>query len=310
MHRSQRILVTGGAGFIGSHLCERLLADGHRVVVLDNFLTGMASNLPSNEPRLDVVERDVTEPLDVGDVDQIFNLACPASPVHYQADPIRTAKTSVFGVLNVVELAKRCGARVLQASTSEVYGDPEVHPQHEDYVGHVNPIGPRACYDESKRLAETLCFDFRRKEDVDIRVVRIFNTYGPRMQKNDGRVVSNFVVQALSGEPLTVFGAGSQTRSLCYVSDMVEGLALAMQSTFCGPTNLGNPEELCVGDLARLVLKMTGSLSDIVHQPLPEDDPKRRRPDIGRALEKLGWKPTTPVEEGLKKTIEYFKALV
>jgi UDP-glucuronate decarboxylase len=310
MRSKQRILVTGGAGFIGSHLCDRLLADGHEVLCLDNFFTGSKRNIAHlmGNPYFELIRHDVVEPI-LLEVDQIYNLACPASPVHYQYNPVKTIKTNVVGTLNMLGLAKRVRARILQASTSEVYGDPEVHPQPESYWGHVNPIGPRANYDEGKRVAETLMFSYYRQNGVDIRVARIFNTYGPRMAEDDGRVVSNFVVQALRGEPLTVYGDGLQTRSFCYVLDLVDGLVALMEAEgFVGPVNLGNPHEFTVRELAELVLRLTGSPSRIESQPLPEDDPRQRQPDITLARERLGWQPTVPLEEGLRMTIDYFSS--
>ncbi len=307
----KRILVTGGAGFLGSHLCERLLNQGNEVICLDNFFTGSKSNVAEllKNPNFEIMRHDVTQPV-FAEVDQIFNLACPASPPHYQYDPIHTAKTSFLGALNLLGLAKRTGARIFQASTSEVYGDPQVHPQPESYRGSVNPIGIRACYDEGKRIAETLFFEYHRLHKVDIRVVRIFNTYGPRMNPNDGRVVSNFIVQALRGEDLTVYGDGTQTRSFCYVDDLIDGFLLMMEKeNFTGPVNLGNPGEFTMLELAELVKKLTGSKSKIVHAPLPGDDPTKRRPVIDLAKEKLNWSPKVPLEEGLKKTIEYFKSI-
>jgi UDP-glucuronate decarboxylase len=304
-----RILVTGGAGFIGSHLCERLLDHGHEVVCLDNFFTGKQDNIGHLLPRagFTLLARDVMEPFSA-EVERIFHLACPASPVHYQRDPVRTVKTAVLGTIHALELARARGARVLQASTSEVYGDPTVHPQSESYWGYVNPIGPRACYDEGKRVAETLCFDYHRRDGVDIRVVRIFNTYGPRMAMNDGRVVSNFVVQALRGEDITIYGDGSHTRSFCYVDELVEGLMRMMdQDLDRGPVNLGNPAEHTIRELAESVLALTGSASALVYRALPADDPVRRRPDITRARALLGWEPRISLEEGLGKTIAYFR---
>jgi len=307
----KRILVTGGAGFLGSHLCDRLLADGHEVVCLDNYFTGRKTNVARHftDPRFELLRHDVIDPFKL-EVDWIFNLACPASPIHYQHNPIKTIKTSVMGAINCLGLAKRVGARILQASTSEIYGDPEVHPQTEDYRGHVNPIGPRACYDEGKRCAETLFFDYHRQHRLDIRVVRIFNTYGPRMLADDGRVVSNFVVQALRGEDITLYGDGTQTRSFCYVSDLVEGFVRYMEdeSAFPGPLNLGNPGEFTMIELAEKILAQTGSASKLVHLPLPQDDPKQRRPDISLAREKLGWSPEVDLDEGLERTIEYFRS--
>ncbi len=304
-----RILVTGGAGFIGSHLCERLLSDGGDVLCVDNYYTGSKNNITGliDNPRFEAMRHDVTFPLYV-EVDQIYNLACPASPVHYQADPVQTTKTSVHGAINMLGLAKRVRARILQASTSEVYGDPEVHPQIEDYLGHCNPIGPRACYDEGKRCAETLFFDYRRQHGLAIKVARIFNTYGPRMHPNDGRVVSNFVVQALKGDKVTVYGDGRQTRSFCYVDDMVEALIRLMASAddFTGPINFGNPVEHTMLELAALVIELTASRSEIVFEALPLDDPTQRRPDISLAGTELGWEPRVMLIDGLKRTIEYF----
>jgi len=307
-----RILVTGGAGFLGSHLCERLIRDGHEVICLDNFFTGRKENLAAfiGHPKFELVRHDVIDPFKF-EVDQIYNLACPASPPHYQYNPIKTTKTSVMGAINSLGLAKRVRARVFQASTSEVYGDPQVHPQPESYWGHVNPIGRRACYDEGKRCAETLFFDYHRENKVDIRVIRIFNTYGPRMLANDGRVVSNFIVQALRGEDLTVYGDGSQTRSFCYVDDLIEGFVRFMNQTeTVGPMNLGNPGEFTMLQLAELTLKLVGGRSKIVHQSLPADDPKQRRPDISQARSVLGWEPKVALEEGLRRTIEYFRTQV
>lgn len=304
----RRVLVTGGAGFIGSHLCEALVGAGAEVICADNFYTGAKRNLSAvlGHPGFELVRHDITFPLYI-EADLIFNLACPASPVYYQRDPVQTTKASVHGSINVLGLAKRLRATVLQASTSEVYGDPAEHPQREDYWGNVNPLGPRACYDEGKRCAETLFADYRRQFGLDTRIVRIFNTYGPRMQPDDGRVVSNFVVAALRGEPLTIFGDGSQTRSFCFVSDLVRGLlAAATAPGFQGPANLGNPEELTVRGLAELVISLTGSRSRLVERPLPQDDPTRRRPDIGRAQRELGWAPTVPLRQGLEATVDYF----
>jgi UDP-glucuronate decarboxylase len=306
------ILVTGGAGFLGSHLCDRLLAQGHHVICLDSFLTGGRDNLLhlKNERNFSLIEQDVIDSLDLEHVDEIYNLACPASPVHYQHDPVHTMKTSVLGAINVLELARKTGARVFQASTSEVYGDPLIHPQTEAYLGNVNTIGPRACYDEGKRAAETLFFDYHRRYGVEIKMVRIFNTYGPRMAANDGRVVSNFIVQALRGEDLTIYGDGSQTRSFCYVDDLVEGFIRLMSSEagVLGPVNLGNPGEFTMLELATQVLRLTGSSSKLSFLPLPQDDPKQRRPDITRAREALGWAPTIELATGLERTIEYFTA--
>ena len=307
-----RILVTGGAGFLGSHLCDRLLKDGHEVVCLDNLFTGRKSNVLhlKDNPDFEFVRHDVIDPFKY-EVDQIYNLACPASPPHYQFNPIKTTKTSVMGAINCLGLAKRVRARVFQASTSEVYGDPAVHPQPESYWGHVNPIGRRSCYDEGKRCAETLFFDYHRENKVDIRVVRIFNTYGPRMHPNDGRVVSNFIVQALKGEDITIYGDGMQTRSFCYVDDLIEGFVRLMNQTeTVGPVNLGNPGEFTMLQLAELTLKLVGGSSKIVHQDLPSDDPKQRRPDITLAKSVLDWEPTVDLEEGLGHTIEYFKTQV
>ena len=307
-----RILITGGAGFLGSHLCDKLLALGHEVVCLDNLFTGSKANIAhlADNPHFEFVRHDVTDPFKY-EVDQIYNLACPASPPHYQFNPIKTTKTSVMGAINCLGLAKRVKARVFQASTSEVYGDPAVHPQPESYWGNVNPIGRRSCYDEGKRCAETLFFDYHRENKVDIRVVRIFNTYGPRMHPNDGRVVSNFIVQALQGENLTVYGDGLQTRSFCYVDDLLEGFVRLMEQTqTVGPVNLGNPGEFTMLELAETVLKLTKSKSKIVHKPLPADDPKQRQPDITLAKKYLKWEPKVPLAEGLKKTIAYFKTKV
>jgi UDP-glucuronate decarboxylase len=303
-----RILVTGGAGFIGSHLCERLLADGYEVVCLDNFFTGSKANVAhlAANPRFELVRHDVTQPILV-EVDRIYNLACPASPIHYQYNPVKTIKTSMLGALHMLGLAKRVRARILQASTSEVYGDPLVHPQTESYWGHVNPIGIRSCYDEGKRVAETLMMDYHRQNGVDVRIARIFNTYGPRMAVQDGRVVSSFVVQALRGEDITVFGDGSQTRSFCYVDDLVDGLVRLMEREgTTGPVNLGNPAETTILEFARRIIGLTGSRSRIVNKPLPSDDPKQRQPDISLARKLLGWEPKVPVETGLERTIQYF----
>jgi UDP-glucuronate decarboxylase len=307
-----RILVTGGAGFLGSHLCDRLLKDGHEVICLDNFFTGRKSNIAHlhGRPDFELVRHDVIDPFKF-EVDQIYNLACPASPPHYQYNAIKTVKTSVMGAINCLGLARRTKARVFQASTSEVYGDPAVHPQPESYWGNVNPIGIRSCYDEGKRVAETLFMDYHRQNQVDIRIVRIFNTYGPRMHPNDGRVVSNFIVQALKGEDITIYGDGMQTRSFCYVDDLIEGFVRLMnQNDVTGPINIGNPGEFTMLQLAELALKLTGSKSKIVHRPLPGDDPKQRRPDITLAKKHLGWEPAVPLEEGLKRTIAYFKTQV
>ena len=307
-----RCLVTGGAGFLGSHLCERLLNDGHEVICLDNYFTGRMANVAHlrDNRNFELIRHDVTEPI-LLEVDRIFNLACPASPIHYQFNPVKTIKTSVMGAINMLGLAKRVKARILQASTSEVYGDPAVHPQTEDYWGNVNPIGIRSCYDEGKRVAETLFMDYHRQNKVDIRIVRIFNTYGPRMLPNDGRVVSNFIVQALNGEDITIYGDGSQTRSFCYVDDLIEGFVRMMnQDKIIGPVNIGNPGEFTMLELAKEVLELTGSKSKIVYKPLPGDDPKMRRPDISLAKEALGWEPTIPLRKGLEKTIVYFDNLL
>jgi UDP-glucuronate decarboxylase len=306
----KRILVTGGAGFLGSHLCERLLNEGNDVICADNFFTGDKANIEHllENHYFELLRHDVTFPLYV-EVDEIYNLACPASPIHYQFDPVQTTKTSVVGAVNMLGLAKRTKAKILQASTSEVYGDPEVHPQPETYRGAVNPIGIRACYDEGKRCAETLFFDYYRQHDVDIKVMRIFNTYGPRMNPDDGRVVSNFIVQALKGEDITIYGDGMQTRSFCYVDDLIDGMIRLMNSRegFTGPVNIGNPGEFTMIELAEAVLRLTGSKSKLVYQPLPQDDPLQRQPDITLAKKELGWEPTINLEEGLKKTIDYFK---
>ncbi len=307
-----RVLVTGGAGFLGSHLCDRLIKEGSDVICVDNLFTGSKDNIRHllSNPYFEFIRHDVTEPL-YAEVDQIYNLACPASPVHYQYNPIKTAKTSVYGAMNMLGLAKRVKARILQASTSEVYGDPEVHPQPESYRGHVNPIGIRSCYDEGKRMAETLFFDYHRQNHVDIRVIRIFNTYGPRMNQNDGRVVSNFIVQALKGEDITIYGDGMQTRSFCYVDDLIEGMFRMMNTEgITGPVNIGNPGEFTMLELAKKVLAMTDSKSKIVYKPLPSDDPTQRRPVIDLAKEKLGWQPSILLDEGLARTIDYFKQVV
>ena len=313
MSKVRRVLVTGGAGFLGSHLCDRLVSQGHDVICLDNFFTSQKSNVAHllAKPNFELIRHDVTHPVWL-EVDEIYNLACPAAPGHYQYNPIKTMKTSVLGAINVLGMAKRCRARVLQASTSEVYGDPTVHPQPETYRGNVNPIGPRACYDEGKRAAETLFFDYHRSNRVNIRVVRIFNTYGPRMHPFDGRVVSNFIRQALTGEEISMFGDGSQTRSFCYVDDLIDGLMRMMNAPddFTGPVNIGNPDEFTILDLAKMVLELTGRAgAKIHHKPLPPDDPAQRRPDITLARERLGWEPRVKLHEGLAKTIHYFKSI-
>ena len=309
----KRVLVTGGAGFLGSHLCERLLADGHDVLCVDNFFTGTKDNLVRlmGSPHFEFLRHDVTFPLYV-EVDEIYNLACPASPIHYQFDPVQTTKTSVHGAINMLGLAKRIKARIFQASTSEVYGDPQVHPQTEDYWGHVNPIGFRSCYDEGKRCAETLFFDYHRQHHLRIKVARIFNTYGPRMHPNDGRVVSNFIIQALKGEPVTIYGEGDQTRSFCYVDDLIEAFVRLMGTPddCTGPMNLGNPGEFTIRELAKTIIGLTGSKSKIICKPLPSDDPKQRCPNIEFAKENLGWEPAVPLEQGLIKTIAYFEQLL
>lgn len=305
-----RTLVTGGAGFLGSHLCDRLISEGHDVICLDNFFTGSKRNISHllGHPSFELIRHDITFPIYL-EVDQIFNLACPASPVHYQDDPVQTTKTCVHGAINMLGLAKRTGARIFQASTSEVYGDPEVHPQTEDYWGKVNPIGVRSCYDEGKRCAETLFFDYHRQHKVDIKVARIFNTYGPRMQPDDGRVVSNFIVQALRGEDITIYGTGEQTRSFCYVDDLIDGFMSLMSSgrELIGPINLGNPDEFTIHELAEQVKELTGSKSEIVLKPLPSDDPRQRQPDISQASQALGWRPSVPFSQGLPSTIAYFQ---
>jgi UDP-glucuronate decarboxylase len=310
---SKRILVTGGAGFLGSHLCERLVKQGHDVICVDNFFTGTKANIAHlmDEPLFEVIRHDITEPLHLY-VDEIYNLACPASPVHYQADPIHTMKTNVLGAINMLGLARRTGAKSFLASTSEVYGDPLEHPQTESYWGHVNPNGIRSCYDEGKRSAEALYFDYHRRHKLPIKVARIFNTYGPRMHPEDGRVVSNFIVQALRGEPITIYGDGSQSRSFCYVDDLVEGFVRLMKSApdFLGPVNLGNPDEFTMIELAEVVLRITGSRSKLVRRPLPQDDPKRRQPDISLARGALGWQPTVKLEQGIAKTVAYFDRLL
>ena len=313
MLEPSRIMVTGGAGFLGSHLCERLIAAGHEVLCVDNFYTGRRRNVQAllSSPQFEIMRHDVTVPLFV-EVDQIYNLACPASPVHYQFDPVQTTKTSVHGAINVLGLAKRVKAKIFQASTSEVYGDPTVHPQTEDYWGNVNPIGIRSCYDEGKRCAETLFFDYWRQHRVKIKVARIFNTFGPRMHPNDGRVVSNFILQALQNQDITLYGDGDQTRSFCYVDDLVEGFLrlMATGDDVTGPINLGNPHESTIRELATLIIELTGSKSKLVHLPLPQDDPRQRRPDITQARDVLGWEPKTPLVEGLKRTIAYFDDLM
>ena len=309
----KKILVTGGAGFLGSHLCERLLQEGHDVLCVDNYFTGTKSNIAHliSNPNFEAMRHDVTFPLYV-EVDEIYNLACPASPVHYQFDPVQTTKTSVHGAINMLGLAKRIKAKIFHASTSEVYGDPKVHPQLESYWGNANPIGVRSCYDEGKRCAETLFFDYYRQHKLRIKVARIFNTYGPRMHPNDGRVISNFIIQSLRNEPITIYGDGRQTRSFCYVDDQIEAFTRLMDSAddFTGPVNLGNPTEISILELANTIIKLTGSSSKLVHKPLPSDDPRQRCPDISLAKEKLGWQPKVPLEEGLKKTIDYFKLLL
>ncbi|MEL7393049.1 MAG: UDP-glucuronic acid decarboxylase family protein [Pseudomonadota bacterium] len=310
---AHRVLVTGGAGFLGSHLCDRLVAKGHEVICLDNYFTGRRMNVGHllSEPNFELVRHDVTFPLYV-EVDEIYNLACPASPIHYQYDPVQTTKTSVHGAINMLGLAKRTGAKIFQASTSEVYGDPEQHPQQESYWGHVNPIGPRSCYDEGKRCAETLFFDYHRQHGVKIKVARIFNTYGPRMHPKDGRVVSNFVMQALKGDDITIFGDGAQTRSFCYCDDLIDGFLALMRSddSITGPVNLGNPGEFTMIELAEAVIELTGSSSKMVFEPLPQDDPKQRRPDISHAKEALDWAPKVSLRDGLKPTIAYFDGLI
>jgi UDP-glucuronate decarboxylase len=309
----RRILITGGAGFLGSHLCDRLLHQGNDILCLDNFFTGSKDNILHllTDPHFEFIRHDIINPIYL-EVDEIYNLACPASPVHYQFDPVQTTKTSVIGAINMLGLAKRTGARILQASTSEVYGDPTVHPQTEDYRGNVNPLGPRACYDEGKRCAETLFFDYHRQHRVNIKVVRIFNTYGPRMHPNDGRVVSNFIMQALRGEDITLYGDGSQTRAFCYVDDLIEGFVRMMDAgaDFIGPVNIGNPHEISVKTLAERVLALTGATSRLVYRPLPTDDPIQRCPDIGLARARLGWEPGVALDQGLQRTIEYFARLL
>ena len=312
-HQNKRVLITGGAGFLGSHLCDRLVAEGFEVLCVDNCFTGTRQNIFHllNKPNFEFIRHDITFPLYI-EVDEIYNLACPASPVHYQFDPVQTTKTSVHGAINMLGLAKRVKAKILQASTSEVYGDPDVHPQPETYWGRVNPIGPRSCYDEGKRCAETLFFDYYRQHNLKIKVARIFNTYGPRMHPNDGRVVSNFIVQALKNKDITVFGDGTQTRSFCYVDDLIEGMIRMMSGPddFVGPVNLGNPDEFTILELAKKIVKITNSKSKIVFKPLPQDDPMQRRPDISLAKEKLKWQPAVKLDQGLKKTIEYFDKIL
>jgi len=313
IHTQRRILVTGGAGFLGSHLCDRLIAEGHDVLCMDNFFTGSKRNISHllGKPNFELMRHDLVQPIFI-EADEIYNLACPASPIHYQYNPVKTVKTSVMGSINMLGLAKRVKAKILQASTSEIYGNPRVHPQKEDYWGNVNTIGPRSCYDEGKRCAETLFFDYHRQNGVNIRVVRIFNTYGPRMHPNDGRVVSNFIVQALKNQDIAVYGDGSQTRSFCYVDDMIEGLIRMMNGPddFIGPLNLGNTDEFSISQLAEMIIKLIGSRSKIIFKPLPQDDPLQRQPDITMARERLDWKPMIDLEEGLKKTIEYFRGIV
>lgn len=311
MQTEKRILVTGGAGFLGSHLCDRLIRDGHEVICADNLFTGQKQNITQllNNPAFEFMRHDITFPLYV-EVDEIYNLACPASPIHYQTYPVQTIKTNVHGSINKLGLAKRLGAKIFQASTSEVYGDPEIHPQEESYWGRVNPIGPRACYDEGKRCAETLFFDYHRQHGLDVRVARIFNTYGPRMQPNDGRVISNFIVQALQGEPITLYGDGQQTRSFCYVDELIDAFVLLMDADLNGPVNLGNPTEFTMRELAELVIELTGTKSKINMGPLPTDDPTQRQPDISLARENLGWEPAVQLKEGLDRTIAYFDKLL
>ena len=313
IHDQKRVLITGGAGFLGSHLCDRLTEDGHDVLCLDNFFTGAKRNIRHliDRPNFEMMRHDLVHPIFL-EVDEIYNLACPASPIHYQYNPVKTVKTNVMGAINMLGVAKRVGAKILQASTSEVYGNPTVHPQNEDYWGNVNTIGPRSCYDEGKRCAETLFFDYYRQNRVNIRVVRIFNTYGPRMHPNDGRVVSNFIVQALTNHDITVYGDGSQTRSFCYVDDLIEGMIRMMNGpdNFVGPVNLGNPTEFTILDLAEKTIRLTGSKSKIIFKPLPQDDPLQRRPDITLAKEKLQWEPSIDVEKGLNMTIEYFRSIL
>ncbi|MDY6971574.1 MAG: UDP-glucuronic acid decarboxylase family protein [Thermodesulfobacteriota bacterium] len=313
IHTRERILITGGAGFLGSHLCDRLVVEGYDVLCLDNFYTGTKRNISHllGKPNFELIRHDLVQPIFL-EVDEIYNLACPASPIHYQYNPVKTVKTSIMGAINMLGLAKRVKAKILQASTSEVYGNPTVHPQKEDYWGNVNPIGPRSCYDEGKRCAETLFFDYHRQNNVNIRVVRIFNTYGPRMHPNDGRVISNFIVQALANQDITVYGDGSQTRSFCYVDDLIEGLTRVMngRDDFIGPINLGNPDEFSILELAEMTIRLTGSKSRIIFQPLPQDDPLQRQPDIRLAGEQIDWRPRLNLEQGLKRTIEYFRGLL
>ena len=313
IHNQKRILITGGAGFLGSHLCDRLVAQGHDILCLDNFFTGSKKNIIHllEKPNFELIRHDLVQPVFL-EADEIYNLACPSSPIHYQYNPVKTVKTSVMGAINMLGLAKRVKAKILQASTSEIYGNPVVHPQKEDYWGNVNTIGPRSCYDEGKRCAETLFFDYHRQNNVNIRVARIFNTYGPRMHPNDGRVISNFIVQALANQDITVFGEGTQTRSFCYVDDMIEGLIRMMSGpdSFVGPVNLGNPDEFSILKVAELIISLTGSKSKIIFEPLPQDDPVQRQPDITLAREKLDWEPKLDLENGLKKTIEYFRQIV
>jgi UDP-glucuronate decarboxylase len=312
-HIQKRILITGGAGFLGSHLCDRLVSEGHDVLCLDNFFTGTKRNISHllGKPNFELIRHDLVQPI-LLEVDELYNLACPASPVHYQYNPVKTVKTSVMGAINMLGLAKRVRAKILQASTSEIYGDPSVHPQKEDYWGNVNTIGPRSCYDEGKRCAETLFFDYHRQNKVNIRVVRIFNTYGPRMHPNDGRVISNFIVQALANQDITVFGDGTQTRSFCYMDDLIEGLVRMMNGPdeFVGPVNLGNPGEYTIMELAELIITLTGSQSKIIFKPLPQDDPLQRQPDISLAKERLNWEPGISLKQGLKMTIEYFRGVL
>ena len=313
IHTQKRILITGGAGFLGSHLCDRLIAEGHDILCMDNFFTGSKRNINHlfGKPNFELIRHDLVQPIFI-EADEIYNLACPASPIHYQYNPVKTIKTSVMGSINMLGLAKRVKAKILQASTSEIYGDPTVHPQKEDYWGNVNTIGPRSCYDEGKRCTETLFFDYHRQNGINIRVVRIFNTYGPRMHPNDGRVVSNFIVQALKNQDITVYGDGTQTRSFCYVDDMIEGLIRMMNGPddFIGPLNLGNSDEFSILQLAEMIIKLIGSRSKIIFKPLPQDDPLQRQPDITMARERLDWKPMIDLEEGLKRTLKYFKTIV